>query len=113
MSRLIEKVREGTQTTDIIDDAPEFAFRIRDIDILRQTLLSEMYLAENRDISVTYLFGASGTGKTRSIFEQHEAREICRVPIIEPRKASALTATADKTCWCLRNSVPKYRLRIC
>ena len=79
MSKLIENIRDGKQTTEIIDDSPEFAFRIRDIDALRQVLNSEKYLSENRDLYVTYIFGASGTGKTRSIYQKHDAKEICRI----------------------------------
>ncbi len=79
MSKLIENIRDGKQTTEIIDDAPEFAFRIRDIDALRQVLSSEKYLCENRDLYVTYIFGASGTGKTRSIYQKHCAKDICRI----------------------------------
>ena len=79
MSKLIENIRDGKQTTEIIDDAPEFAFRIRDIDALRQVLSSEKYLCENRDLYVTYIFGASGTGKTRSIYQKHSAKDICRI----------------------------------
>ena len=79
MSRLIENIRDGKRTAEIIDDTPDFAFRIRDIDILRQTLLSEKYTTENRDLYVSYLFGASGAGKTRSIYQAHDPREICRI----------------------------------
>lgn len=79
MSKLIENVREGKRTTEIIDDVPEFAFRIRDIDILRQTLLSEKYTMKNRDLFVSYIFGASGTGKTSGIYKSHNAIDICRI----------------------------------
>lgn len=79
MSKLLDNIREGKQTTEIIDDTPEFAFRIRDIDVLRQTLLSEKYITENRELAVSYIFGASGTGKTRSIYQEHDAKEICRI----------------------------------
>lgn len=79
MSMLIENIRDGKQTTEIIEDAPEFAFRIRDIDALRQVLNAEKYLSENRDLYVTYIFGASGTGKTRSIYKKHNAKDICRI----------------------------------
>ncbi|MCR4693178.1 MAG: viral replication protein [Firmicutes bacterium] len=79
MSMLIENIRGGKQTSEIIEDAPEFAFRIRDIDALRQVLNAEKYLSENRDLYVTYIFGASGTGKTRSIYKKHNAKDICRI----------------------------------
>jgi len=79
MSKLLESIRDGKRTAEIIDDTPTFAFRIRDIDMIRQTLLSEKYTVENRDLSVTYIFGKTGAGKTRSIFQAHNPRDIFRV----------------------------------
>ena len=79
MSRLIENIKDGKQTTEIISDTPNFAFRVKDIDILRQTLLSEKYTIENRNLNVSYIFGVSGAGKTRSIYQAHNPREICRI----------------------------------
>ena len=55
------------------------AFRVRDIDLLRQTLTAEKYAVENRPLQVSYLYGASGAGKTRSIYETHDPRSIYRV----------------------------------
>lgn len=52
-------------------------FKIKEIDTLRQTLLSEKQ--DYRMLEVTYLFGASGTGKTRSIYKNHDKRDICRI----------------------------------
>lgn len=79
MSSLIENIKGGKRTAEIIDDTPNFAFRIREIDTLRQTLLSERYAAENRNLSVSYIFGATGAGKTRSIYQRHNPRDICRI----------------------------------
>jgi len=79
MFRLIRNIRDGKTTTEIIDDDPKMAFRIRDIDAIRQVLLSEQYTTENRNVEVAYLFGASGAGKTRYIFSQHNPADIYRV----------------------------------
>lgn len=79
MFRLLQNVKDGLSTTEIIDDTPSFAFKSRDIDVLRETYLSERYRTQNRDITVTYLFGASGTGKTSGIYAKHPASEICRI----------------------------------
>ena len=79
MSRLVENIKDGKQTTEIISDTPNFAFRVKDIDILRQTLLSEKYTIENRSLHVSYIFGISGAGKTRSIYQAHNPRDICRI----------------------------------
>ena len=79
MSRLMGNIREGMTTAQIIDDDPKLAFKIRDIDILRQMLLSEQYATENRELTVAYLFGASGTGKTRHIYSQHNSGNVYRI----------------------------------
>ncbi len=79
MYKLIQEVRKGISTANIIEESPDLAFRVRDIDTLRQTLLSDRYASENRKIEVWYIFGASGTGKTRGIYERHEAKDICRI----------------------------------
>ena len=79
MSKLLDDIREGKQAVEIIDESPEFAFRVRDIEVLREALLSEKFRNENRDVFISYLYGASGTGKTRSIFENHAAKDVCRI----------------------------------
>lgn len=77
--RLVQNIRDGLTTTEIIDDNPAMAFRVRDIDLLRQTLTAEKYAVENRPLQVSYLYGASGAGKTRSIYSTHDPRSIYRV----------------------------------
>ena len=76
---LIEYVENGLSNRQILDQDASFALKTRDIDVLRQELKFEQYLNVNRDIRVHYLFGDSGTGKTRSIYEKHPAADICRI----------------------------------
>ena len=79
MFKLIQGLRAGKSVMEIIEDNPKLAFRIREIETLRQAILEEKYSAENRALEVTYLYGASGTGKTRGIFEKHDRKSICRI----------------------------------
>lgn len=79
MSQLIKNIKDGKRTAEIIDEAPGFAFRIKEIDSIRQTILSEKYAIENRRLNVSYIFGATGASKTRGIYERHDPREICRI----------------------------------
>ena len=79
MFKLIQDLRAGKSVMEIIEDNPKLAFRIREIETLRQAILEEKYSAENRALEVTYLYGASGTGKTRGIFEKHDRKSICRI----------------------------------
>jgi len=79
MFKLIQDLRAGKSTLEIIEDKPNLAFRVREIETLRQTILEEKYSAENRLLEVTYLYGASGAGKTWGIFERHDPKSICRI----------------------------------
>jgi len=80
MSKLINCIKDGKTTSEILEEYPEFALRVREIETLNQTLMKEKYKCQYREnIEVIYLFGASGTGKTRSIFQQHSPGEICRI----------------------------------
>lgn len=79
MFQLLEDVKDGFTTQEIIRNNPAFAFKGRDIDQLRETLLAEQFENANRDVEVYYLFGESGTGKTYGIYERHAASDICRI----------------------------------
>ena len=79
MAQVLQDVEDGKSTKDIIKDNPNFAFKGRDIDSLRETLVSDQFRYENREVKVHYLYGDSGTGKTRSIYEAHPAADICRI----------------------------------
>ena len=79
MQRLVEAIEDGMSTADIIRRFPGLASKVSVIDEIRERLTSDRYLTENRDVEVCYLFGATGAGKTRSIFEKHKATDICRI----------------------------------
>lgn len=79
MASLINDIEAGVSTNSIIRKNPKFAFRSRDIDALRVQLTNEEYKYKNRPIEVVYLWGEPGTGKTRSIYEQHGAENVYRI----------------------------------
>lgn len=78
-SALIKDLYDGKRTAEIIENNPALVFKVKDIEILRQTLLAEKYSTEFRQLDVTYLFGVSSSGKTKHIYDSHPANEICRI----------------------------------
>lgn len=79
-AKLMKDIISGKTTVDIISDAPNYAFRIREIETLRQALLMEKSITEYRtDLNVVYIYGPTGTGKTRGIYQNHDPRDICRI----------------------------------
>lgn len=77
--RMIAMIEEGLSEIEIIRKEPSYALKLKDVSNLRQSIIQEKYQEEFRAVEVIYLFGATGTGKTRSIFEQHAAKDICRI----------------------------------
>ena len=79
LSRLIEAVKSGESTTDILAQSPDYALRVKDIEILRQILLAEKYAAEFRTLEITYLYGPDRFQITKKIYTDNEPKEIYRV----------------------------------
>lgn len=79
MSKLIESVEAGMTTYEIIKTYPKYGFRVNDIDAIRQTILENKYRKEKRNVVVAYIYGPTGTGKTRTIFESFSAEDVCRI----------------------------------
>lgn len=79
MTQLLESIENGDSTAEIIKNNPKFGFKVKDIDVLRETILSEKFSKENRKITVTYIYGDTGTGKTHSIYGKYNPRDICRL----------------------------------
>ena len=76
---VIATIDEGKTTEEIIRENPKHMFRSNDINTLRETILNSKFLNSERDVHITYIFGPTGTGKTRYIFDHHEMQDICRV----------------------------------
>ena len=77
--RLLQSLREGMTSLEAVEDNPDRFYHYREIETVRQSILEDTYSTIMRQVEVTYLFGASGTGKTRGIFEHHNPKSICRI----------------------------------
>lgn len=77
--RLLQSLREGMTSLEAVEDNPDRFYHYREIETVRQSILEDTYSTTMRQVEVTYLFGASGTGKTRGIFERHNPKSICRI----------------------------------
>ena len=113
MFQLMQELRSGKSTMEVLEEHPNLAFRIRDIELLRQTILAEKYSAENRKLEVTYLYGASGVGKTWGIFEQHDPWEICRITNYRGARGISFDGYNGQDVLVLRSSTARCLLRIC
>ena len=79
LEMLYEMVKDGKSNYEIIEAYPDFLTRLTDIERVRQTIRAEEFRTTFRNMSVTYIWGPTGTGKTRSVMEAHGYDAVYRV----------------------------------
>lgn len=79
MDEIYEDIKNGVSTSDILENHPKHLFKVNSIDAVRQAYLSDKYREHLRALTVTYIYGATATGKTRSIFNRYSPEQICRI----------------------------------
>ena len=69
--QIMQLVRDGKSNADILAEIPTAFSKLHYIDQARQTLLQEQYKEKWRQLDVTYLWGDTGAGKTRSVMDTY------------------------------------------
>lgn len=77
--KIMQLVAEGKTNAEILEACPTAYSKLNYIEQARQTLLEERYKNEWRDLKVTYIWGESGAGKTRSVMELYGYSNVYRV----------------------------------
>ena len=78
-SEILSLIQSGSSNAEILVQYPSAMNRLQHIEAARQTLLEECYSNQWRDLKVTYLWGKTGVGKTRSIMEKYGYSRVYRV----------------------------------
>ena len=72
-------IADGMSNAEIMAQNPDLALHIGKMDKIRQDILEARYREEFRQLDVTYIFGPTGTGKTRGVMEKHGYSNVYRV----------------------------------
>ena len=78
-SEILSLIQSGSSNAEILVQYPSAMNRLQHIEAARQTLLEECFSNQWRDLEVTYLWGKTGVGKTRSIMEKYGYSRVYRV----------------------------------
>lgn len=78
LALLLELIQDGLSNYDIITKFPDYLFDTDKIDRVRKTLKQEEFKDKWRDVEVTYIFGKTGTGKTRGVMEKYGYSNVFR-----------------------------------
>lgn len=76
---LYDMIKSGMTNYQIIEESPQYMLNIDKIERCRQVVLEEKYKNEWRDLDVTYIYGDTGTGKTRGVMEKYGYANVYRV----------------------------------
>lgn len=68
---IVQMIRDGMSNADIVAAIPTAFNKLPHIDQTRQTLLYEENKNKWRQLDVTYLWGDTGAGKTRSVMDKY------------------------------------------
>lgn len=76
---IFEMMENGYSDAEILRMYPEAMLHLDKIQRARQTLLEDEAKSNWRNLSVTYIYGATNTGKTRSVMEQFGYENVYRI----------------------------------
>lgn len=79
LEKLYAMIKDGMSNYEILEQYPEFLRELTTIDHVRRTIQQEEYKSTWRDVEVSYIFGKTGTGKSRSIMEKFGYGNVFRV----------------------------------
>lgn len=80
LADLYQMIKDGYSNMEILDINPDHIMNLQHIDKARLEILSSHYRAERRvNLSVTYVSGPTGYGKSRYILDSHGDSSVYRV----------------------------------
>lgn len=77
--QIMQMIRDGKTDAEILEEHPTAYSKLAHIEKTRQTLLAERYKNEWRQLDVTYLWGETAAGKTRSVMDKYGYSNVFRV----------------------------------
>ncbi|MDO4269801.1 MAG: replication protein [Eubacteriales bacterium] len=79
LADLYEMIKSGATDVELLESFPKSMLYLDKIERVRQALKAERYSTEFRPLEVTYIWGPTGSGKTRGVMEQYGYDRVCRV----------------------------------
>lgn len=76
---LYSMIRDGYSDFQILEIMPESLLNLDKLDRVRQVLRYEEFKDVFRQVEVTYIYGSTGVGKTRSVMEKYGFSNVFRV----------------------------------
>lgn len=76
---LYDMIKSGMSTYEILEISPHYLLHMDKIDKVRQIVAEEKFKDSWRDVQTEYIWGATGTGKTRCVMDKYGYSNVYRV----------------------------------
>lgn len=77
--QVLQMIQDGCTDTEILAKFPSCWHLLSNIERTRQTLLEELYRNSFRQLQTTYIYGETGTGKTRFVMDKYGYSNVYKV----------------------------------
>lgn len=79
LALLYQLIKDGLSNFEIMEQNPDYMLNLERIERARQAVREQQYQDTFRKLDVTYIWGKTGTGKTRSVMERYSYTGVYRV----------------------------------
>jgi Putative viral replication protein. len=79
VERIYNLVKDGASNHEIVEAVPSAMLSLEKVNQTRSMLRDSEYANKWRELAVTYIFGGTGTGKTRSVMDKYGYENCYRV----------------------------------
>lgn len=79
LADVYDMIKQGMDNYEILEQLPQYMLHTDKLDRTRRTIIEQRYRNQWRDLSVFYVYGSAGSGKTRSIMEKYGYENVYRV----------------------------------
>lgn len=79
LADLYDMIKQGMSDYEILEQSPDYLLQLDKIERVRQVVIQEKFRKVWRDLDVTYIYGDTGSGKTRGVMEHYGYENVYRV----------------------------------
>lgn len=79
IAELYELIKDGLSNYEIMESNPKYMLHMDKVEKARQAVREEEYKDKWRNLEVTYIYGTTGSGKTRGVMEKYGYSNVYRV----------------------------------
>lgn len=77
--KVVELIKGGASSTDIVEEFPQYAMHIKNIDELRNAFCGGVKSGKERNVFVTYIYSPDNYERIGIVYSKHDYKDVCRI----------------------------------